>query len=299
MATFQEATAVKIVDSHTYSAHFHSEWCVGSVPHGGYVTSCFLRVAAEHFRTTLAAQNQPHTITLHSEFLRRTQQGPALFKVRDAKLGRQTSVIHVSLTQDDREEVVSYITNSNMNTEQGLTFETNWSLQPPPPAVDLARLVKGEEKTWAVKPNPFPKFRKVLEQVQMYLPRDGQVMGSLADEWLHMKNDEKFTNASLGLVCDLFPALIEALSITDKESKLYWFPTLLLNLDIKKCLPEEGVDWLFVRVRAKQIKNGRQDLEVVVLDENADIVALSHHVALILPAERNTAERRKNTGSKI
>jgi acyl-CoA thioesterase FadM len=77
----------------------------------------------------------------------------------------------------------------------------------------------------------------------------------------------------------------------------FWYPTVLLNIDFKKPLPEEGVEWLFVRVDTKQIKNGRMDLEVVILDEGGDIVALSQHVALAVGSERNIAARK--TGSKI
>jgi hypothetical protein len=76
-----------------------------------------------------------------------------------------------------------------------------------------------------------------------------------------------------------------------------WYPTLLLNIDFKKSLPEEGVEWLFVRAESKQIKNGRMDIEVIILDEAGDVVALSHHVALAVSAERNVAKRV--TGSKI
>jgi hypothetical protein len=72
---------------------------------------------------------------------------------------------------------------------------------------------------------------------------------------------------------------------------------VLLNLDVKKSLPEGGVEWLFVRVATKQIKNGRMDLEITILDEAGEIVALSHHVALAVPAERNIAKRK--TGVKI
>jgi acyl-CoA thioesterase FadM len=77
----------------------------------------------------------------------------------------------------------------------------------------------------------------------------------------------------------------------------FWYPTVLLNLDIKKALPAEGVEWLFVRVATKQIKNGRMDLEVVVFDEGGEIVALSHHVALAVGSERNLANRK--TGARI
>lgn len=263
------------------------------MPHGGLVTSVFLGVASTHFGTTLAAQKQPHTITLHLEFLRRTQEGTATFKVKDAKLGRQTSTIHVSLTQDGREEVVGYITNSNMDTESGVSFATGWSLDPPPPSVDLARLARhGADANWTeMTKKPFGQFRKVMNRVRMYLPQRGQATTSLCDEWLRFESGERFTNESVGLVSDLWPQIIEAFRRDEKNSAPFWYPTLLLNLDVKKSLPEEGVEWLFVRVRAKKIKNGRQDLEVVIQDASGHVVALSHHVALVLSAERNTAKR--------
>ena len=79
----------------------------------------------------------------------------------------------------------------------------------------------------------------------------------------------------------------------DNAMTVKWYPTVLLNLEVKKALPEEGVEWLFVRVRTKKIENGRMDLEVVVLDEGGDVVALSNHVCLILSAERNTKKSGK------
>ena len=82
-----------------------------------------------------------------------------------------------------------------------------------------------------------------------------------------------------------------------KPSAKFWYPTVLLNLDFKKPLPEEGVEWLFVRCSSKKIKNGRMDLDIAILDEGGDIVALSQHVALAVSTERNIAARK--TESKI
>lgn len=67
---------------------------------------------------------------------------------------------------------------------------------------------------------------------------------------------------------------------------------------MKKALPMEGVKWLFIRVRAKQIKNGRYDLEVILMDEHNDLVALSHHVCLAVPAARNLAKRNRSGGQE-
>ncbi|KAI9848711.1 MAG: hypothetical protein M1837_006798 [Sclerophora amabilis] len=317
--TFQEAIEVAAVDSHTYRANLSPEWCIGTVPHGGYVTAVFMRVASQHFVGTLSKQRQPHTITLHLEFLRRTQAGPAIFTVQDIKLGQQTSTIHVSLKQDDREEVVGYITNANLQTESGVSLQTRFSLDPLPAPVDVSKLRQDADAHWELQTRmPFPEFRKAATKVTFFFPRDGHPHRSMNDEWITFQNGERFTNESIGYAADMWPQLVEnyrEISPYDgqktkrnEEGKTpkvslparLWYPTLLLNLDIKKALPEEGVEWLFLRVQAKTIKNGRLDLEVIILDETGDIVALSHHVSFVLSAERNTAARKPTTdGSKL
>lgn len=121
------------------------------------------------------------------------------------------------------------------------------------------------------------------------------------------RNGERFTQHSLGFVADMFPQIVESFNdgsdpyhVTDtvtgekKALAKFWYPTVVLNLDIKKALPEEGVEWLFVRSRSKVIKNGRFDIEVVILDQLGELVALSHHVTLVLGAERNIAKRNRN-----
>ena len=318
--TFVNATAVKALSTHTYSAWFHGDWAIGSglysilrqqtstntypVPHGGYVTAIFMQVVSTHFNTTLSKQNQPHTIALHLDFLRRTQVGEAHFTVKDTKLGRQASVVHVTLTQDGREEVLGVITNSNILTETGVSFPTSWSPNPAPLPASLARLPENKDENWCLQPEmPFAAFRKATQKTEFYFPREGQKDRSRADEWIRLKTGEKWTNTTLGYVSDMWPMPVEAFMSEENpydvksnggktnKSRTMWYPTLLLNLDVKKVLPKEGVEWLFVRVEAKAIKNGRMDLEIVILDEGGDIVALSHHVALAVGAERNLAER--------
>lgn len=152
---------------------------------------------------------------------------------------------------------------------------------------------------------PFAEFRKASKRVRFHLPRKGQMANGMADEWLRMRSGERFTHESLGFVADMGPQLVEGYladeDLNDSTSPVkarkgpakFWYPTLLLNLDVKKALPDEGVEWLFVRIQAKKIANGRMDLEFLVLDEEGDLVAVSNHVALVVGAERNLAARRK------
>ncbi|KAF2266285.1 hypothetical protein CC78DRAFT_152989 [Lojkania enalia] len=311
--SWAKATAIEQLDAQTYSANLSDDWCIGSgkrppfllltprringihlVPNGGYVTGLILQVVYTHFNTTLSAQYQPHTIALHVEFLRRTQVGPAIFKVQNIKLGRQTSIVHVRMSQDGREEVVAYVTNSNMDTETGVSFDTEYALNPQPPTVDLAKLEKDEDENWfSTKKMPFAEFRKATSRVTFHFPRSGQPAPSMADEWLCHSDDTPFTQTSLGFVADMFPQMIENYR-DNKTQGPFWYPTLLLNLDVKKVLPREGVKWLRVRVQMKKIVNGRLDLEVHVYDPEEDLVALSNHVGFVADASRNLKERRKD-----
>jgi acyl-CoA thioesterase FadM len=49
--------------------------------------------------------------------------------------------------------------------------------------------------------------------------------------------------------------------------------------EIKK--DPSGSKWLFMRVRTHEIKNGRFDTEVTIVDEGGELVCLSRHVSLV------------------
>ncbi|WPH01163.1 Hypothetical protein R9X50_00399900 [Acrodontium crateriforme] len=314
MSGFSEATAVGAISSHTYSANLQEDWCIGSVPHGGYVTSVIQQAVRQHFATTLRKQDQPHTLSLHLEFLRRTQVGPAEIIIKDVKLGRQTTTIHVTLRQDGRDEIVGYISNINLDLEKGVSFDTHWSINPKCLPVDLKALERDADRNWCLRVNwPFIEFRKATTKVNFYFQRGPEANPSIVDQWVSLANGEGWTNESIGFVVDIFPQIIESfilrdlasqqpgfedLSFDEKMNELQkrarmWYPTLLLNLDMKKALPAAGVKWLFVRLQAKSIKNGRYDLEIIVQDAAGELVALSHHVCMAVSADRNLAARRK------
>ncbi|KAI1633992.1 thioesterase-like superfamily-domain-containing protein [Biscogniauxia mediterranea] len=340
--TFAEATAIVAKDSHTYEVvNFPPEWCIGSVPHGGVVTSALLRVAALHFATTLSSARQPHTIIAHVEFLRRTQAGRALVSVRDVKVGRQTSTVHLSLSQGGDDLVVAYVTNgtdlSLGSGDGGVSLETGWALHPPPAApapADFARLAaRGGDAHWAeLRDRPFAEFRGAMGRLRMFVPRGARAgparRSHVVEEWVRFASGERFTNESVGFVSDAWPQLLEGWgadppaaveggkgekgekekeqrqedgkAVRERQRKAWhWYPTLVLNLDVKKALPPEGVEWLFVRLHAKQVKNGRLDYEIVIMDQAGDIVALSHHVVMVVDGERNLAKRRGTGESKI
>lgn len=138
-------------------------------------------------------------MTLHLEFPKRTEAGPAKFVVKDVKLGRQTSTIHMSLVQHGKEVVIGYLNHTNLANETGVSFDTTWELTPSPYPVDLGALKAGNDRNWAEKTDmPFATFRKAANRVRFFFPRQGQKAKSLSDQWMTFSNGEKFTNESLG-----------------------------------------------------------------------------------------------------
>lgn len=265
-----------------------------------------------------------------------------------SKLGRITSVLHVSLTQGEPEDqaprVVGYLTQSNLVTESGISLPTRYALSPPSyPITSITALREGTDDNWVLLPKPaFHSFRKAMQRVQTYVPRSASVAPAIVDEWICFSSGERFTQESLGYVCDTFPLITAGYTPQDVQSQPHfqnfdtnnknkkatlspsgsprssssiavppssleepvklWLPTLVLNLEFKKLLPPEGVEWLFVRCHAKQIKNGRMDMEIVILDEGGDIVALSSHVALIVSSDRQLGSKpqgRKEPQSRL
>lgn len=298
------------------------------MPNGGYITSCFLLVARTHLSTTHASRDEPHPINLHLEFLRRTSVRQGTFTVKDVKLGSRISNLHITLVQEQddgnvRVTVEGYITMSNLSRETGLTLPTRFQLHPPPISADLATISsKGEDQNWALRQNQaFPQFRRAAQNIEIHLEKPGRRPAdrplSILDQWVRftpLKNPGTWTNDCLGFVVDMFPQIVESYINAERgESDLlekvpdasnprpkYWYPTLSLNLDVKQLLPPEGAEWLFVRMEAKVIHNGRLDLMITVLDEQGGVVALSTHSSLVMDAERNIAKSgKKKQDSKL
>lgn len=331
-ATFADFVQVKPVSSHSYAVELSGDWAIGTVPNGGYTASIFMIAARTHMQTTHPKRSCNYPINVHLQYPRRTSAGPAIFNIRDVKIGSRISNLHMAISQEQgngqwADEVEGYITMANLAQEEGLSLDTRHELCPPKLPVDLKALgTGGEDENWIARSrDPFQNFRRAGQHVQFHLMRPSRRPidrpKSIADQWTRFtpyKKAGRWTNESLGFVCDMFPQIVEAYVnpmleetaasgrdvaelIRQKEPLAnYWYPTLCLNMDVKKLLPEEGVDWLYLRVRAKQIKNGRLDLDVEVWDTDNELVALSTQANLILGAERNTGgSRAKKDDSKL
>ncbi|KAL5047969.1 hypothetical protein BDW71DRAFT_205917 [Aspergillus fruticulosus] len=277
-------------------------------------------------------KGEPATpISMHLTFLRRTARGPATLRVCDMKLGKRTSSLHVELLQpkdqiqsgtkfeEDMEvKVAGYITVSPASSEVGVSSKTEWELYPKPVAgsrsdsgVDFDRLSKtGRDEAWARQDPPFAEFRKATTQVELYGvdPARKKRRNGIVDQWARLKPEGQLTrwsNEGVVFLTDMFPMALDGFDTmaaggesgsatggTGPTAK-YWFPTVSLSIDFKKRLPAAGEEWLYSRVVTKEVRDGRTDLDVTILDAKGEIVALSTQIGLVVSANRNIGKRAR------
>ncbi|CCC11852.1 hypothetical protein SMACR_05065 [Sordaria macrospora] len=322
---FAKATEIKRIDANTYQANLVDSFCIGAVPNGGYVASCILQAAILHgssrSRSRSPSNPQPHVLNAHFEYLNRTEVGPATIIIEDVKPGRQLTTLHATLYQGGgsvqisssspeatrgKKRLTAYLVMTNLSSLQGISLDTQFLLVPPPLTLtkpNFGLLKENKDPSWTnIQLPPGFSYIRALQNIKFYIPRQGQVRKSIIDLWICLASGERFTDATLGYVSDCWPYVVEAYRPRDEKENegaafrhdaKHWYPTVVMNVEQKKAAPKEGWEWLRMRVSSKEVRGGRFDLEVLVMDEMGELVVVSNHVGLVLGSERNLAGRAK------
>lgn len=288
-----------------------------------------------HFEYPARTSSGPAVITIEDVKLGRSLLSTLHITLWQGDLKSQKPWITPSVS---RRAALAYATFTNLRTFSGMSMPTGYEASPaaalPEPLPDFEALkTSAGDAAWEIAKLPASSgLLNSLRNWHFYLPRgDPQTPGTL-DMWIRATSGERITQAALPYIVDSFPFNMHAYLAAPELRELFlappsrkrtsksasddkkedrdeegqeearaslWFPTVVMNLEVKMALPEEGVEWLAVRVTSKQIKDGRFDLEVQVRDAEGEIIALSHHVALILSMERNTAKRTSSDKSSL
>ncbi|KAL9582652.1 MAG: hypothetical protein Q9212_003174 [Teloschistes hypoglaucus] len=312
------------VNSHRYLAKIPPDHCYLKAAHGGLLVCIAVNAVQQHYKSTLLAQNHPHTFSIDAFFLRPAEVGDTTVIIKDIKLGFNVSTVHFALMQDDIERVVGYAFNMNLESERGISYPTPSPLDPEPSSANLAKLADQSDPTWIGYSIPWHphSFLKGSTHFQFFFPTKPCISPNISDAWIRFVGaDQKFTTEMLGSIADHWRRMIEnyvpnskwrqdiipmrvaqdnaAGKLTPAYSTSYGYPTLSMHLEIKKQLPPEGSEWLFMRARSTAIRNGRFDAEVLIMDEHMDLVALSHQVAFITESVQIADKPRQHKTSRL
>ncbi|KMK62683.1 hypothetical protein Y699_05066 [Aspergillus fumigatus Z5] len=230
--------------------------------------------------------------------------------------------------KDDLEvKVVGYITVSPPDMEEGPIRKGTWGLSPPPVSGSLANgsvnlealAATGKDGAWMRLPRPPPGLT-APQNLEIYAPRPQGPMTlesrqkQVVDQWTRFKPGgntvARWSNEAVMFLADMFPAALDRMGAMEtsrllamegvQEGELqgnahdkgaFWYPTVTLNIDLRTRIPPEGVEWLQSRVVTRMLRGSRADLDIVILDPQGELIALSTQVALVVNASRNTKGR--------
>ncbi|KAK4444578.1 thioesterase-like superfamily-domain-containing protein [Podospora aff. communis PSN243] len=316
LITYSKAVEVETLDASTgtYRANISDAYLIVSVPNGGYVAATIIEAASLH----MAPKSQPHPLTAHFEFLTRSTVGPVIITIEVVKPGRQLTTLHATLHQQNllpaapwttpssRKCITAYLTMTSLPLS-GLSLTRFTLPNPPPPTPDFSLLISDTDPNWTSHPFLTTHLRAVaaLQNLHFFAPRPGtpHQPRTIPDMWIRLSTpNAHFTTSHLPFVIDSLPFSVEALrpapghdeNAPFKHDEMFWYPTVVMNLEVKRPLEErDEVEWLFLRMKTREIRDGRFDLEVVVLDVEGRLVCVGSQVGLVLGMERNVGGRGK------
>ncbi|KAF7538702.1 hypothetical protein G7054_g2740 [Neopestalotiopsis clavispora] len=321
----QKQINLKQISSHSYTISSHRDWSVGP---GMGLNFHHLAMEIQH---EVRSQNQPDILTLHFQFLRTCGLRDGVIDITDLRLGAGTSDLQLQLSQDGEVKIIALATATNFDKVSGPSAPTAWKLSPPPKPVDFAKIQAQEpDDNWlatTVDGQVLPLTRRIL----CLNPREGFPTDGVCDAWNSFLGGERMDATYLTLMADLIPSLPDTLlrngglydaraifaQSAAAEAKNPGAPVLLTNslaqaarasvfnhtvtldIEFKRRLPKEGIQWVFTRAEMRMLEGGRGDLDVTICDENLDILLLARQVLLVLDAKRKFRESKSKTKSSL
>ncbi|KAF7954983.1 uncharacterized protein EAE97_000242 [Botrytis byssoidea] len=251
----------------------------------------------------------------------------ATLSIKDIHLGKYSSTTLLTISQKGKECMMGFMNLTNLSHTQGYSFPVPQTLHPSPPPACIPDLTTNTSPHWISYQTPYhpSSLRRVHSYPKFFVPLSPQPP-SLRDQWLTPTHPfTRFTNETLSFLLDIsFPILDnfypekasggQAATVqvglaqkreremgvaknVDVESGSYRAPAMITSLatsiEIKKLLPPGGSKWLFMRAQAKEIKDGRLSMEVMVFDEGMELVALSRQLCPIIELSRAMANKQK------
>lgn len=275
---------------------------------------------------TLVAKDQPDILSLHIEFLRSCEKKDITVTIIPLKVGAIACTLQLQLSQTNRVCIVALATTTNFDKPLGPSAPTDWTLHPPaPPTPDFTLIdARKPEPNWvtAVQQGELLTFSHRLLIVN---PRRGFPVAGVCDAWYRFHGDERMDATYLSLMSDVIPSMADTLmgsglynahtfqakaakwaeqnpgipatmtnSIAGAMQSKTFNITATLNIEFKKRLPAEGLEWIFTRTATKMLEDGRMALDITMCDERMDLVCEAHQLMLVLDAQRKFYKKRES-----
>ncbi|KAE9366745.1 hypothetical protein N431DRAFT_548499 [Stipitochalara longipes BDJ] len=301
--TFEAAIAVRPLNGSTniFTANIAWDWCGEYGAWGGYIAALLCQTARTYLTLTRLSSKpaQPDPINSHFQLFYPNTPGPVRLTASLLKPGSRISVVKIELQKTVPPNIPSQgeiiyrtcalgiITMSNISLETGLTLRT----EPSVPKEEIPNR-ETECEQWTLENDP------IMEEIYLRAPVNDKlttwvVKGSQNDgvtdrfgssvmrTWSCRPGMQEFDILSIVALCDWSQAAPSNFSPKHADLKAgVLYATMSMTTEIKKV--PKGAKWLYMRARVNVIKNGRFDMEVHIVDEGGELVAICKHAAVVV-----------------
>ncbi|KAI1880300.1 hypothetical protein JX265_001921 [Neoarthrinium moseri] len=227
------------------------------------------------------------------------------------KIGARTSTLQLQLSQDKQVKVIAIVTATNFDAPLGPTVPTAWSLLPAPkPVPDFSRIVNRQSDPYWLPTHLSGEILDVTKRLLFLHPRGSHRVDGICDAWSGCIGcpDEHMDATYLALMTDIIPSMSDTLL---RNGGLYdahrlfaemkkWaeghpgVPSPMTNSDIefKRRVPNEGLEWVFTRTATKMLHEGGMDLDITICNAEMELVCTAHQIVMVLEAQRKFRRKK-------
>ncbi|KAL3435514.1 thioesterase-like superfamily-domain-containing protein [Aspergillus tetrazonus] len=279
-------------------ARISRDWCTQHSVLGGYLTTLMLSAARRFINSnTDAVAEYPDPIHVFIQFLHKIPPGEVSVSCKVLRATARLCVVKVDLELSRQSEpgygeaqqspaCIAIATFANLDNEKGLTQDSTQSKQ------SGAHPLPSRETDCVTIDDPVVDATPVTRKLHWVAPRsaDGlwghRLGGHQREVWLSFRDGSPISDLlHLALLADM-PLQPPATHTAGFYSR-YALSTLCLSVEFKK-RPGPSTKWVLVRSNSHRVVDGRYDVNVQILNEEGEILALSNHVVYISDLRKNS-----------
>ncbi|KAH8431907.1 thioesterase family protein [Aspergillus melleus] len=273
---------------HRFAVNISPEWTTQHSVLGGFLNVMILSAAQKFIAQEFGGARYPDPIHVFVQFLKTVVPGLVSLRCTCLRVSSRQCVVRVELTQTrsqapargsastvapEQPAAVAIVTYADMAKEQGLTQD--------PSSIGPSQF-PDRVRDCEVIDDPVVDATPVTSKLNWRAPRASNGLwghrlgGHQREVWVSFQDGSAISDIlHLALLSDM--PLQPPATHQPKFYDQYGLSTLCLSVEFKK-RPDPSTQWVLVKSNSNSVCNGRYDVQVQIVAENGDLLALSHHV---------------------
>lgn len=271
---------------------------------GGFLNALMLSATRKYLELEFGPGRYPDPIHVFVQFLNIVPPGQVIITCHILRTSSRQCVVRVELSRlvsaaEVQSTTVAIVTYGDLSKEKGLSQDAE-------AALSLSTPLPNRDTECVPIDDPVVDATPVTRKLHWIAPQGANGLwghrlgGHQREVWLSPRDGSKWSSIfHLAMLADMVGQHhnqpLHSLPATNDQQPLqppatheqgfytrYALSTLCLSVEFKRN-PHPDTQWVMTRSNSTKVFNGRYDVNLQILDESGELLALSHHVVYIVP----------------